>query len=141
MREFFDTSVLVPAFREQHPHHAASFERFIAAQKRTSACSVHSLAEVYATMTALPVRPPIPCEQAFLFVQEIEKRMTLIALTAEDYLKAIQDAAANGFGSGQIYDALILACAAKCKAETIYTWNLRHFHSLAPNLAVRMKNP
>jgi len=64
MKEFFDTSVLVAAFWGGHVHHVPSLKRFAAAEKRHSACGIHSLAEVYAVMTALPVKPMIPPEQA-----------------------------------------------------------------------------
>jgi predicted nucleic acid-binding protein len=46
-----------------------------------------------------------------------------------------------GFASGRIYDALLLRCAAKVKAQTIYTWNLKHFRAVAPELAGRMRTP
>ena len=141
MKEFFDTSVLVAVFVDQHPHHLASFQRFSAADKKRSACAMHSLAEVYSAMTTLPVRPPIPPEQVLLFLQEIRQRLTLISLTAEDYLGAIHKTAALGFTSGRVYDALLLACAVKWRSQTIYTWNLKHFQALAPDIATNIKNP
>jgi predicted nucleic acid-binding protein len=135
MKEFFDTSVLVATFWNEHVHHRASIKRFAAAQPRHSACGVHSLAEVYAVMTALPVRPTIPPEQVLLFLEEIREHLMLVSLTPEEYITAIQETAARGFGSGRVYDALLLACASKCKAETIYTWNLRHYQALVPDTA------
>lgn len=141
MKEFFDTSVLVAVFQREHIHHAASIKRFAAAHRRHSACGVHSLAEVYSAMSGLPVRPPIPPEQVLLFLDDIRQRLTLIQLTAGEYLEAIQSTAARGYTSGRVYDALLLACAVKCRAETIYTWNLKHFQALAPNLAPKIKIP
>jgi hypothetical protein len=41
-------------------------QAFRSSGKRHSACGIHSLAEVYAVMTALPVKPMIPREQALL---------------------------------------------------------------------------
>jgi predicted nucleic acid-binding protein len=102
---------------------------------------MHTMAEVYATMTALPVKPPIPPEQAVLFIGEIRTRLALISLEEEEYYGVIQDAAERGLSSGRIYDALLLRCAAKTKAETIYTWNLKHFERVAPELTLRMRNP
>jgi len=116
MKEFFDTSVLVAAFWGGHVHHLPSLKRFAAAEKRHSACGIHSLAEVYSVMTALPVKPMIPPEQALLFVEEVRHRLTLVSLSAAEYFAAIQDAASRGFTGGRIYDSLLLACAAKCKA-------------------------
>jgi predicted nucleic acid-binding protein len=141
MKEFFDTSVLVAAFWGGHVHHVPSLKRFAAAEKRHSACGVHSLAEVYAVMTALPVRPMIPPEQALLFVEEVRNRLALVSLSAEEYFAAIQNAASRGFTGGRIYDSLLLACAAKCKAQAVYTGNLKHYQPLAPGLAPRIQTP
>ena len=141
MRAFFDTSVLVPAFRGDHVHHDASLRLFAAATKKDCACSVHSLAEVFAVLSALPVRPPISPEQAALFLDEIHERLTAVTLTAEEYYKTVHAAAEQGLGGGRIYDSLHLQCARKCNAETIYTWNLKHFQAIAPDLAKRMRTP
>ncbi len=141
MKEFFDTSVLVAAFWGGHVHHAPSLKRFAAAEKRHSACGIHSLAEVYAVMTVLPVKPMIPPEQALLFVEEVRNRLTLVSLSAVEYFAAIQNAASRGFTGGRIYDSLLLACAAKCKAQAVYTWNLKHYQSIAPDLAPRIQAP
>jgi predicted nucleic acid-binding protein len=141
MKEFFDTSVLIAAFHGGHVHHLPSLKRFAAAEKKHSACGIHSLAEVYAVMTVLPVKPMIPPEQALLFVEEVHDRLTLVSLSAEEYFTAIQDTATRGFTGGRIYDSLLLACAAKCKAQAVYSWNLKHYQALAPDLAPRIQTP
>ena len=141
MKEFLDTSVLVAAFWGGHRDHEKSLRLFAAANQRKSACAAHTLAEVFATMTALPVKDFIPPDQAFLFVQEIRDRMTIVTLTDNEYFSVIEQAASNGFSSGIVYDALLLSCAAKIKAETIYTWNLKHFRRINPQLADRMRTP
>lgn len=92
-------------------------------------------------MTALPVRPMIPPEQAMLFVEEIRNRLTLISLSLDEYFAVIRDAASRGFAGGRIYDALLLACAAKCKPHSVYTWNLKHYQSLSSELAPRIQSP
>jgi predicted nucleic acid-binding protein len=141
MKEFFDTSVLIAAFWGGHVHHQSSVSRLGAANKKHSACGSHSLAEVYAVMTALPVKPAIPPEQALLFVEEVRDRLTLVSLDGEEYFTAIQKSAERGFASGRVYDALLLACAAKVRAQSIYTWNVKHFQALAPELAARIHTP
>lgn len=141
MKEFFDTSVLVAAFWGNHVHHLSSATRLGAASKKQSACGMHSLAEVYAVMTALPVKPMIPPEQAMLFVDDARARLTAVSLTEEEYIETIQKAAERGFTGGRVYDALLLACAAKVKAQTIYTWNVKHFQAIAPDLAPRIHAP
>lgn len=141
MKEFFDTSVLVASFWSGHRDHEASLKRLAAANKQKSACALHPLAEVYATMTALPVKDAIPPDQALLFVQEVRDRLTIIALNEAEYRETIQQAAERGFASGRIYDALLLRCAAKTKAEVIYTWNVRHFRAIDPRQADKVRTP
>ena len=141
MKEFFDTSVLVAAFWGGHIHHSASVKRLGAATKKHSACSMHALAEVYATMAALPIKPSLPPEQVMLFVQEVRDRLTLVSLDQSEYFDTIQRAAAAGFTGGRIYDALLLSCAAKVQAKTIYTWNIKHFQAIAPEQARRIRTP
>jgi predicted nucleic acid-binding protein len=120
----------------EHPvHHSSSAQQFAAAEKKSSACGFHSLAEVYAIMTALPIKPLVPPEQVLFFIEEIRGRLRLISLSAEEYSSTIQGVAAKGLSGGRVYDALVLACAAKCKAETIYTWNLKYYRTIAPHLA------
>jgi len=141
VKHFFDTSVLIAAFWGGHPNHEASIKLLASANKKTAACALHSVAELYSGMTALPVRPVIPPEQVLLFVQEVRDRLTLVTLQEEEYVSAISNAAERGFTSGRIYDALLLTCAAKVKAEIIYTWNIKHFRMIAPQLSGHIRTP
>ena len=141
MKTFLDTSVMVAAFWGDHVEHEASLRVFAEADRETSACGVHSLAEVYTTMTALPVRPPLAPEQVFLFIQEISDRLTAVSLDHSGYVDALRKAADTHVAGGRIYDVLLLACARKCQAEAIYTWNVNHFRQLAPDLAGRIRTP
>lgn len=141
MREFFDTSVLIASFWRGHPRHETSVKLVGAANKKKSACGLHTMAEVYAVMTALPVKDVIPPAQALLFVQEVRDRFTIVTLSEDEYYGAIEQAATRGLADGRVYDALLLRCAAKVKAEIIYTWNLRHFRAITPELASRIQTP
>jgi predicted nucleic acid-binding protein len=64
-----------------------------------------------------------------------------VSLTENEYFETIRKAAEGGFTSGRVYDALLLRCAAKAKARTIYTWNLKHFQAIAPEQAERIRTP
>ena len=94
---------------------------------------------MYAVMTVLPVRPAIPPEQVLLFVEEIRKRLTVISLDEEEYFAAIGEAAQRGFTSGRVYNALLLRCASEAKAQTIFTRNLKHFRTIAPEVQNRVR--
>jgi predicted nucleic acid-binding protein len=89
----------------------------------------------------MPLKPQIPPDHALLLVQEILVRLSPISLDKEEYLATIQKTAGRGITGGKIYDALLLACAAKSQAQVIYTWNLKHFPSIAPDLADRIQAP
>jgi predicted nucleic acid-binding protein len=141
MRDFFDTSVLIAAFWRGHAQHEASLRIFAGASKEHSACGLHTLAEVYASMSALPVKPMIPAEQAFLFVAEVHQRLTVVSLREREYLATIRKASEQGQTGGRIYDALLLACAANCQAQRIYTLNVTHFQAIAPHLAHCFRTP
>jgi predicted nucleic acid-binding protein len=141
MKEFFDTSVLIASFWGGHPDHPASLGLFAAADKKKSSCALHTLAEVYAGMTALPIKHPISTDQAVLFVQEVRRRCTIVSLNEEEYFDTIARTSERGFSSGRIYDALLLRCAAKAKADVIFTWNLKHFRAIDPSLANRIRTP
>lgn len=141
MKFFLDTSVMIAAFWGDHPGHEASLKIFTEATRETGACGVHSLAEVYAVMTALPVRPVLAPEQVFLFVQQVPERLAVIMLDQGEYLEVARALSDRGLASGSIYDALLLACARKSGAEAIYTWNVKHFRQIAPDLLDRIRTP
>ncbi|MEO5924129.1 MAG: PIN domain-containing protein [Bryobacteraceae bacterium] len=141
MRVFFDTSVFIAVFWGNHPGHAESIDAFRHATPSDSFCGIHSLAEVYASMTAMPLRPAIAPEQAALFVEEIQSRCSPVALTEREYVDTIERAAERGLKSGVIYDALLLRCAEKADVDLIYTWNLKHFRAVNPALADKIRTP
>jgi len=141
VRWFFDSSVLVPALLPDHVHHARSFAAFAAASRKNAGCAAHSLAEVYSTLTRYPGKQRLSAESAALLVQEVEHRLTLVGLDGDEYLAAINRIAGMGIVGGAVYDALIAACAAKAKADMVYTWNVAHFVLLGNDVARRVRTP
>lgn len=141
MKTFFDTSVLIPVFLEDHEHHDASFAAFLKADKKHACCAAHSLAELYSAITRLPTRHRLSGDQAFLFVQAIRDQLKIISLGADEYYSVMEEAATAGIVGGMIYDMLLARSALKAKAETIYTWNVNHFQRLGPEVARRVKTP
>ena len=142
MKALFDTSVLVPTFLGDHEHHEASLDVFLRFDKRQACCAAHSLAEVYATLTRMPGKYRVSCEQAMLFLAEIRQRLTLVALDEDEYYATIEEASALGVMGGTVYDALLARCALKARAETLYTWNVKHFQQLGLEEVVkRIRTP
>jgi predicted nucleic acid-binding protein len=142
VKALFDTSVLVPTFLGDHEHHEASLDVFLRFEKRQACCAAHSLAEVYATLTRMPGKYRVSCEQAMLFLAELRQRLTLVALDKEEYYATIEQASALGVMGGTVYDALLARCALKARAETLYTWNVKHFQQLGLEEVVkRIRTP
>jgi predicted nucleic acid-binding protein len=140
MIEFFDTTVLVAAMVEDEPRHEACAEALEAA--KDGYASGHSLAECYATLTGGRLGVQLsPADAASLVRQDIRDRLSLVGLTANEYLKLLDSAGPAGARGGAIYDLLLLACARKTKSERVYTLNSRHFVALAPDLAQRILSP
>ena len=141
MKCFFDTSVLVPAILEQHQHHEQSLLAFSKASLQSGFCAAHNLAEVYVTLTRYPGKLRLSAEQALLALEEIERRLTCVALEVQEYRAAIRNMAMNGVIGGALYDGLIAACALKAKADVLYTWNTGDFLRLGAEVAKIVRTP
>jgi predicted nucleic acid-binding protein len=141
MKGFFDTSVLIPLFYRDHVHHGPSLELFIQISKSNGCCGAHSLAEVYSTLTRMPGKRRISGEQAMLFIGNIRDRLSIVALDGEEYAEALRTSAVRGIVGGAIYDAVLAHCALKSKAQTIYTWNIRHYALCGQEVASRLRTP
>lgn len=130
MRTLFDTSVLVAAFIEGHPKHerALPWLSKAKAQEFEFIVSSHTLAELYAVLTTLPVKPRISPNVSWRLLHEnIEGVATTVSLSSTEYKAAIKKASELGLSGGIIYDALIAKVAEKAKVERIFTFNLKHF--------------
>lgn len=138
---FVDTSVVVAASTLSDSRNDACIDRLAAAEARGGACAAHSLAEIFAILTGRPVPLKLSPTDAAQIVRHTSKRFTIITLTPTEYLATVQAVAELGHGGGMIYDALLLACARKCRATRIYTLNQKHFRLLAPDLASRIVEP
>lgn len=140
MKRFFDSSVLVAVFYADHVHHAASAKLFLAAGK-DDFCALRTLGEVYATLTGLPVRPRITGPNGVAIVKQIRNRLSLVSLSENEYVSALDSAASQGIVGGGLYDALIAQCAVKIGADVLLTWNVRDFVRFGPQIEQLIKTP
>ncbi len=135
MRIFFDTTVLVAASERSHPHHVQAWLALlrVAGTRDKGFISAHSIAELYAALTRLPVQPRIhPVEAARIVSENILPHFEVVPVSLDDYLEAVKSVANGGSIGPKIYDVLMLRCADQCGAERIYTFNLGDFRQLAP---------
>ena len=134
MQVLFDTTVLIVASEQSHPHHASTLPALlrVVTGDDVGFVSAHSLAETYGALTRLPVQPWIhPSEATRLITENIVPSCTVVPLTHEEYLQALTVVRDAGIPGAKIYDALLLTCATTCTAKRIYTFNLGDFRQLA----------
>lgn len=130
MRTLFDTSVLVAVLVDQLPSHEAAFGAFAryTSEEHVGYCSTHTLAEAYATLTALPIAKRISPDEAHALIEEtLIGRLTVVPLAVNDYQSVLHQVAALGLSSGAIYDALHAHCALKEGVDQILTYNFSDF--------------
>jgi predicted nucleic acid-binding protein len=104
-------------------------------------CGAHSLAEVYSTLTRMPGKYRVSGEQAMLFIGNIRERLSIIALTGDEYADVLKEAAALGIVGGNIYDAMLARCAIKAKSQVIYSWNTKHYVQCGHEIIRRLRTP
>jgi predicted nucleic acid-binding protein len=139
-----DTSVLVAAMIESHPHHvrALPWLQRIKAQTDSGVVAAHSVVEVYATLTRLPLQPRIsPRLAQQLIKQNILDICEIVTLAQDEYQTLIVHLAATSIQGGATYDALILHTAAHAAIDQIVTFNLTDFRRVYPSLAPKVVEP
>jgi predicted nucleic acid-binding protein len=144
MRVYFDTAVLVAASISRHPHYPQSGTVLESVREKRieGFISGHGLAEVYAVLSRTPFNPPIHSTLAWKVLEEdILPYFNIVIITSLMYQATIRECADRGWIGGRIYDAIHLRCARESKCERIYTFNVRHFQQLAPDLAQRICAP
>jgi predicted nucleic acid-binding protein len=138
MKAYFDTTILVAASVADHSHHNQAIATLELSQsgKIESYVSGHGLSEVYAVLTRTPFHPAVYPSEALKILQEnILPYFKLVTITPQMYIETIRECADRGWIGGRIYDAIHLGCARESDCERIYTFNVRHFQLLAPDLA------
>ena len=136
MKFYFDTSVLVAASVQGHPHYAAAIEALevMVSGRHEGYMSGHGLAEVYAVLTRTPFTPAIyPSEAWQILEASLLPYIEIVALSAAEYKILVRQCAAEGQIGGRVYDVVHLHCARKAKCDRLYTFNVNDFRALAPD--------
>jgi predicted nucleic acid-binding protein len=74
-------------------------------------------------------------------VKQIRERLTLITLSEQEYVSALELASSGTIVGAAAYDALISHCALKAGADVLLTWNVRDFTRLGSAIARLVKTP
>ena len=135
MKTVFDTSVIVSGIVESHPMHTKCLPWLQRAKAGEVECIVvsHTLAETYAVLTTLPVKPRIsPLVAQRLIENNLQSNARIVALTATDYWSTIQRMAEMGLPGGTVYDALIATVARRLSVDRLLTLNVDDFRRVWP---------
>ena len=144
MRILLDTSVLVAAMVEAHPAHerALPWLRRIKQDTDLGFVSAHSLAELYAILTRLPVHPRIiPGVAWHLIKANVLGSFEVVSLSDKDYAAVIEHLSSSGLVGGVTYDALILYAAIKVGVDRVVTLNENDFRRIYPHLTEWIISP
>ena len=135
MKTVFDTSVIVSGIVESHPMHTKCLPWLQRARAGDFECVVlsHTLAETYAVLTTLPVKPRIsPLVAQRLIDTNLEAMARIVPLTIADYKTTIERMAEMGLSGGTVYDALVAAVARRLSVDKLLTLNAGDFHRVWP---------
>ena len=135
MKILFDTSIIIAALVESHPMHERAFPWLKQAKTRAFELVVasHTLAELYAVLSTLPIKPRIAPAVAWRLIREnIETFSKVISLTSSEYSDVIKRISELGLMGGIVYDALIAKVAQKGRVERLLTFNSDHFKRVWP---------
>jgi len=93
----------------------------------------HTIAELYAVLSTLPIKPRISPIIAWKLIHEnIEATGKIVSLTPAEYISVIKQLSRLGMAGGITYDALIAKVAKKTKVERLLTLNTNHFKRVWP---------
>jgi predicted nucleic acid-binding protein len=102
-----DSSVLIPGLVASHPRHELCHPYLQAAKARKfqAYLSTHSLAEVYAVITRLPVKPRPSPQQVQSLLEDLLSYTNPVPLDSTDYTAAIGQMVTLNLPGEGIFDA------------------------------------
>jgi predicted nucleic acid-binding protein len=135
VKTLFDTSIIIAALVESHPKHEIAFPWLKQAKTKTFELVIasHTLAELYAVLSTLPIKPRISPAVAWRLIHEnIEAVSKVISLTSSEYSAVVKRLSTSGLKGGIVYDALIAKVAQKAGVKRLLTFNSDHFKRVWP---------
>lgn len=144
MKIAFDTNVLVAGLVQPHTMHERAIQWLKRAKtgKLEMIISSHTLAELYAVLTTLPVSPRITSSMAWRLIHEnIEQHASIVALSTSDYKSIIRELRDLMLSGGVVYDAIILKSALKAGAKQLLTFNIADFRRIYLHKEIQLIEP
>jgi predicted nucleic acid-binding protein len=141
VRIFLDTTILIPSFYGDHPHHDDCIRVLDTLHTHTGLCGSHSLVEAYSSLTRMPGKYRVSAERAQLFIASLREKLQAVALNETEYSEMLDRCASLDIVGGSVYDAVLAHCAKKAHADVLVTWNVRHFVRFDEDITRILKTP
>jgi predicted nucleic acid-binding protein len=144
LRVLMETSALVAAIVQIHPKHERAFPWLRKAKEKQIDLFVATptLAELYAVLTTLPLRPRIgPATARRLIREDVELISTVVELRLGDYRRVLNNMSELALTGGVIYDALAARAAQKTKIDKLLTFDVSDFRRVWPDGGDRIQEP
>ncbi len=138
VKVYFDTNVVVAGYVQSHSQHHLAFKIVLDAYSgpHSGVVLAHGLTEIYSVMTRTPFAPRVSPREAWqMLTDNVLERFEIVHLTTAEYADALRVCAEAGWPGGRIHDVLHMKAARKARCERIYTFDVKHFRQLAPDLA------
>lgn len=136
----FDTSVIIAGVLGWHEHHLPALT---ALQRGFEHARVvvpgPALVETYSVMTRLPSPHRLsPADALSLLEETFHSAATVPMLSTTELWRFVRALPTAQVAGGRTYDAHILACADKAKADVLWTFNEQDFAALDhPTIEIR----
>jgi predicted nucleic acid-binding protein len=130
---------MVAAVCSWHEHHAAATAEIEARLRHGHQLVVPApaLVETYAVLTRLPAPHRLsPSDAWHLIDANFVEPATQAALPAHAYVRLLRKLARDEVAGGRTYDAVIGECVRRARAETLITFNRRHFDPPPPDVSI-----
>jgi predicted nucleic acid-binding protein len=144
MKVYFDTNILVAALQPNHIHHGRCFAAYVRVQEGAieGCLSSLGLTELYSVLTRTPWPIPVsPKEILAVIEQSVVPRFNIVDVSKQSYLAAIAACGNAGWKGGRAHDAVHIQAAVQAGCDVIYTYDVAHFQSLAPDWGSRIQAP
>lgn len=141
MKVALDTSVIVAAVVQDHPHHARASWWLRTRRRIDRVASWHAYAESWAVLTALPLDPRVSGEVASAVLERVRRSVGFVLPKAGTYPAAAARCSARAVRSGGVYDAIHLVTAEAEGADLLLTFNVDDFMRLREHDGPRILAP
>jgi predicted nucleic acid-binding protein len=144
LKVYVDTNLVVTRTLSGQGKHSEAVEFFsrIREQDWLPVISSHGIVEVYSVLSRMPLPYRLSPADAWQTIEaNLLPMFEIVELSMAVQLSVVRDCSRQGLAGGLVYDALHMAAARNAGCERIYTYNVKHFRQVAPDLHDRIMLP